>query len=81
MFNSYLLFLSEKQIIESENLRTAIKNAETFPETLKVVGLEENEWRKLIPFIEQNHNLQQLQLSSKCQKKQNNHQTRLLFKG
>ena len=46
----------------SENLREAIKEAGKFPERLVVPLLEDGEWRQLIPFIEQNHNLRELSM-------------------
>ena len=49
----------------SETLRQAIEKAGKFPERLEVGGLEDGEWRQLIPFIEQNHNLRELDMRSK----------------
>ena len=44
----------------SEILRNAIENAREWPERLEVSRLTFGEWRQLIPFIEQNHNLREL---------------------
>ena len=49
----------------SERLRKAIEEAGKFPERLEVRELEDGEWRQLIPFIEQNHNLQELFMGCK----------------
>ena len=58
-------FPLEQQPMASETLREAIEKAGKFPERLKVKELEEGEWRQLIPFIEQNHNLRELDMRSK----------------
>ena len=50
---------------QSSYLRDAIEKAGKFPERLGVYRLEDGEWRQLIPFIEQNHNLQELNMESK----------------
>ena len=68
-------FSLEQQPKESEWLREAIEKAEKFPESLDVrgfIGLEEGEWRKLIPLIEQNHNLQDLTMNGKFSKEEGN---------
>ena len=49
----------------SQGLREAIEEAGKFPERLVVGDLEEGEWRQLIPFIEQNHNLRELDMGCK----------------
>jgi len=65
-------FSLEQQPKESEYLRKAIKEAEQFPEGLYVGNLKEGEWRKLIPLIEQNHNLQDLTMNCKFSKEEGN---------
>ena len=54
---------------QSSYLRQAIEKAGKFPERLGVggilCGLEDGEWRQLIPFIEQNHNLRELDMKGK----------------
>ena len=50
---------------QSSYLRNAIEKARKFPERLEVRYLEDGEWRQLIPFIEQNHNLRELYMQCK----------------
>ena len=62
-------FSLEQQPMASKALRGAIELAEKFPESLDVPWLSKGEWRQLIPFIEQNHNLQKLELYSEFLRK------------